>query len=44
MTKTNTKEKFRTNRNAWKISGIKITELNEYTQWNDTTSKQGGLF
>ncbi len=23
---------------------IKITELNEYTQWNDTTSKQGGLF
>lgn len=23
---------------------IKITELNEYTQWNDTTSKQGELF
>lgn len=23
---------------------IKITELKDYTQWNDTTSKQGGLF
>ena len=23
---------------------VKITELNEYTQWNDTTSKQRGLF
>lgn len=23
---------------------IKITKLKDYTQWNDTTSKQGGLF
>lgn len=23
---------------------VKITELKDYTQWNDTTSKQGGLF
>lgn len=23
---------------------IKITELKDYPQWNDTTSKQGGLF
>lgn len=23
---------------------VKITEIKNYTQWNDTTSKQGGLF